>query len=85
MIGDKMLLYDRENDVFFSGWRMQKIGGETVSVPAWTSRVRNAMTFQQLDLAWSAKDTLNCGAHVVSLTEAAKIETRRIRRLARGY
>lgn len=73
MIGDKMYLYDRVNDVFFGGWRNSRNGKKRM--PIWCTTSKKAKVMTVLRVAYELKEAL--GVRIVSETEAHKIDALR--------
>lgn len=72
IIGDKMLLYDRNNDVFFAGYKRMN-----TNAPKWCKDFGGAMVITQLSTAYRLKEQLGLGVRIVSETEAKKINALR--------
>ncbi|MBP5709992.1 MAG: hypothetical protein J6W84_03340 [Bacteroidales bacterium] len=84
MIGDKMLLYDRENERFFAGWKAATKRQADELVPMWSEWGKDAMVIYRLSVAYRIKETLGIGVRIVSETEAHKIDSMRRYREANG-
>lgn len=76
MIGDKMLLYDRENGRFFAGWKATKRQTDEL-VPTWSEWGKDALVVYRLSAAYRIKEALGVGVRIVSETEAHKIDSMR--------
>lgn len=67
IIGDKMLLYDRDKGLFFAGYKKNKM------IPMWSENMKNGMVLNRLADAYRIKEQLGLGIRIVSATEARKI------------
>lgn len=72
IIGDKMLLYDRDNDLFFAGY-----GKKNYTKPKWSKSLSGAMVINRLSYAYMVKEQLGLGVRIISATEARKINALR--------
>ena len=73
MIGDKMLIYNRDTGQFFSRWRVKRAGRE----PIWCDWAHGAHVFSVIRDALSVKEELGMGVRIVSETEGRKIDALR--------
>lgn len=76
MIGDKMLLYDRENERFFTGWKSTKRPTDDLT-PTWSKWGKDGLVIYRLSAAYRLKEMLGVGVRIVSETEAHKIDSMR--------
>lgn len=68
MIGNKMLLYDKANDMFFAGYKAKESG-----VPVWCKSVSDAVVVNQVSVAYRFKEQLGVGVRIVTEEEANEI------------
>ena len=69
MIGDKMLIYNRDTGQFFAKWRGRN------REPVWCDYAAEAHVFYRIGDAYSTKESLGLGVRIVSEKESIKIDT----------
>ena len=68
MIGENMLIYDREHGRFFAKWYGKN------HVPVWSEYSSGGQVFHRVSEAYAVKEQI-VGARIVSEAEAKKIDT----------
>lgn len=74
MLGDKMLIYDRNAGMFFAGWKKRN---NKIVEPLWSAKAKGGFVTNRLGTAYDLKEQLGLGVRIVSETEANKIDALR--------
>lgn len=72
MIGKKMLLYDKANDMFFAGYKARRGRGAEMT-PTWCKSIAEAIVVDKVDVAYRYKEQLGLGVRIVTEEEASEI------------
>lgn len=76
MIGDMILIANRQTGKFFAGWvehnKAQAPNG--IRTPVWVSPVEDALQTYELQWAYRVKDEIGADARIISITEARRLE-----------
>lgn len=79
MIGDMILITNRQTGKFFAGWveHNKAYAPNKVRTPVWVGPVEDALQTYELQWAYKVKDEIGPDARIISITEARRIEALR--------